>query len=258
MGFVPTMGALHAGHLSLVNHARELGADHVVMSIFVNPLQFGPDEDYGRYPRRLRGDLEVAAGAGVDTVFTPTVTEMFPPESVIRVSTGALGRMLEGRDRGQHFDGVATVLTRLMGAVGPHDLVMGQKDYQQTRVVHALIRELNLRARLLVAPIVREGDGLALSSRNARLTLDERHRALCLNRGLQRCVRTFDDGERNAERLLHVARQAIDDSVDRLHYLTARDADTLAPVSVVGRPVVMLVAARVGTVRLLDNVLLRP
>ena len=257
VGLVPTMGALHEGHLSLIRRARS-ECDVVVVSVFVNPTQFNEAADLSAYPRDEARDLALAEAAGADHVFAPTVQEMYPAGFATAVLVGGVSEMLEGAERGiEHFRGVATVVTKLLTIVAPDAAYFGQKDAQQTVVVRRLVADLNLPVRIVVCPTVRETDGLALSSRNARLSAEDRERALALSRGLRAAERRYADGERDTARLLDAAAGAIASSGVTPEYLVAVDPDTLLPVDRAGGPTLIALAARVGDTRLIDNVLLR-
>jgi pantoate--beta-alanine ligase len=250
---VPTMGALHDGHRALLRAARRTDAT-VVMSLFVNPSQFAPDEDFARYPRDEALDLAIAAGEGVDVVFAPGVETVYPAGFATVVDPGPLARELEGRSRPGHFSGVATVVTRLFGLVRPRAAFFGQKDFQQLEVIRQVARDLALGIEIIGVPTVRDPDGLALSSRNVYLSADERTRAASLSRGLLAAEATYAQGERDPDRLLTGARAQM--AVEP-EYLELRRRDGLASYEA-GTPAVMLVAARFGTTRLIDNVLLGP
>jgi pantoate--beta-alanine ligase len=259
VAFVPTMGALHPGHLALVNEAKKRAAA-VVVSIFVNPTQFGPHDDLARYPRDLASDLAKLAPLGVDIVFAPEVVDMYPPGDQTRVMPGALAEPLEGGHRPGHFEGVVTVVAKLFGAVGPCVAVFGRKDYQQLLVVRRMVRDLCMPVEVVGHPIVRDPDGLAMSSRNAYLSVDERARALAIVGGLDAAARRFARGERGARALELVAREPIERAASSIDYVELRDADTLAPIDGdLGAPpvrAVLAVACRVGATRLIDNVVL--
>lgn len=255
IGFVPTMGALHAGHLALVAEARRR-ASFVVASIFVNPTQFGPGEDFTRYPRDLDGDVRKLATAGVDLVFAPTTEGVYPPGDDTRIRMGAVAAPLEGVHRPGHFDGVATVVAKLFAAVGPCVAVFGRKDYQQLLVVKRMVRDLLFPVEIVGHPIVRERDGLAMSSRNAYLSADERERALGIVRGLDAGARRFASGERDARALERTARSCIEPVATSIDYVAVRDADTLGEVGIVPSRAVLAVACRIGSTRLIDNVVL--
>jgi pantoate--beta-alanine ligase len=258
IGLVPTMGALHEGHLSLIRRARA-DCDEVVVSVFVNPTQFNEAADLDAYPRDLARDVELAASAGANVTFAPAAAEMYPSGFATSVLVTGVTEMLEGTERGvEHFRGVATIVTKLLTIVSPDIAYFGQKDAQQTVVVRRLVSDLNLPVRIVVCPTVRESDGLALSSRNARLAPDERERALSLSRGLQAAERRHADGERDATRLLETAAAAMAPSGVAPEYLAVVDARTLLPVDRVEGPVLLAVAARIGDTRLIDNVLLAP
>jgi pantoate--beta-alanine ligase len=256
VAFVPTMGALHAGHAALVEQAREL-CDTVVVSIFVNPLQFGPNEDYARYPRPLEADLERCAELGVDLVFVPAVSDLYPPGRQVSVSAGTMGTVLEGAARPGHFDGVLTVVLKLLNLVRPQVAVFGQKDAQQLACIQRMVVDLNLGVRVVGAPTVREPDGLALSSRNVFLTPTERALALDLPTAMQRAAAqpTLREALGAAHAVLD--RAGLDPDFD-LDYLAAVNPETFAEVAPdAGGDVLLVVAATVGATRLIDNTLLR-
>lgn len=257
VGFVPTMGALHEGHLSLVRLARA-HAGRVVASVFVNPTQFGPHEDYNRYPRAPEADAEMLAGAGCDLLFLPDVETVYPPGASTRVRVEGPARGFEGDCRPGHFEGVATVVAALLGLVRPDVAVFGEKDAQQLAVVRALVRDLHLPVEIVPGPIVREPDGLAMSSRNAYLSPDERRRALVLHRALDGARQTIAAGERDAGRVLAGVRATIaaEPGVE-LDYAAVVDPLSFAPLERLAGEVVLPVAARVGATRLLDNLRLR-
>ncbi|HKA86599.1 MAG TPA: pantoate--beta-alanine ligase [Haliangiales bacterium] len=252
---VPTMGFLHDGHVALLRAGRARG-DVLVLSIFVNPTQFGPNEDYARYPRDLAGDLDKARAAGVDLAFVPSAAAMYPRQPLTRVVVDKLTDGLCGPRRPGHFAGVATVVTKLFHIVAPHVAVFGEKDYQQLAVIRRMVADLDLGVEIVGVPIVREPDGLAMSSRNAYLTPEERGRALSLSRALAAAEARFGAGERDAARLVAAARDAIADGV-RVDYVELVDADTLQPVDAVARPALLALAAFVGKTRLIDNRVLR-
>ena len=256
VALVPTMGYLHEGHLSLVDRAREL-ADLVAMSLFVNPLQFGPAEDLERYPRDLERDLEMARGRGVDLVFAPSAAEMYPlGEPRVAVAPGPLAERLEGAVRPGHFRGVLTVVAKLFGIFQPDVAVFGQKDYQQAALIRRMAEDLDQGVRVEVAPIVREPDGLAMSSRNVYLSAQERERARALSRGLERGRALFAAGERDAEALRAALWGAMSVPGVEPEYAEAADPLTLEPLAVAAPGTVLLVAARVGGTRLIDNLVL--
>ncbi len=253
VAFVPTMGALHDGHRSLIRLARSLG-DLVVVSIFVNPLQFGPDEDYAVYPRPLEVDLDHCAAEGVDIVFVPTVTELYPAGRQVTVSAGALGRAWEGESRPGHFDGVLTVVLKLLNIVAPDVAVFGQKDIQQLACIQRMVVDLNVPVEVVAAPIVRDADGLALSSRNVYLSPAERSLALSLSTALEKAAtQTSVPAARAAA--YETLERAEDDPAFALDYAALVHPTTFAelPDHYAG-PAVFAVAARVGRTRLIDNV----
>jgi len=255
IGFVPTMGALHAGHVSLLERARA-GHDRVAASIFVNPLQFGPREDFSRYPRPLERDVRLCRAAGVDWLFLPTARALYPPGSTIRVAPGPLGSRFEGAVRPGHFAGVLTVVLKLLHIVEPDTLVLGQKDAQQAVLVGGMIRDLDLPTRLDVAPTVREADGLALSSRNAYLNPEERARAAGLHTALVAGRAAARAGAREAVKIAAAARIALRLTArpDAVDYLALVDARTLeATRKLDGRRALLIAAIRIGRTRLIDN-----
>jgi pantoate--beta-alanine ligase len=256
IGFVPTMGALHAGHLSLVEQSRRV-ADVTVMSIFVNPLQFGPKEDLARYPRPVEEDDRLARDAQVDIMFRPEVEEMYPPGRTITVTAGEIAAGWEGASRPGHFDGVLTVVTKLFNIVGPDVTVFGRKDLQQAALVKAMVRDLDMPLEVIVAPIVREADGLALSSRNRYLSADDHAKALVLSRSLKAVKRLFAAGEHSATALELAGRNFMrsEPSV-QLDYLGVVDPATFASPDEAAAGHAAIVAARVGNTRLIDNVIL--
>jgi len=258
IGLVPTMGYLHKGHLSLVRVAGSQGCDDIVASIFVNPTQFAPGEDYEKYPRDEARDLAMLEAAGVSAVYQPGVGDMYPRGYETYVEVGGVSQGLCGARRPGHFRGVATVVAKLFLAAKPHVAVFGEKDYQQMAVLRVLARDLDFGIEIVGAPIVREDDGLAMSSRNAYLKGEDRTAALCLSRGLSRAKALFDGGERDAGALVAAARREIErEPRATLDYAEGRDPETLAPLSGVIEKVTILVAAKVGPARLIDNVTLR-
>ncbi|MBO9307506.1 pantoate--beta-alanine ligase [Thermomicrobium sp.] len=258
VGFVPTMGYLHEGHLALVRRARAEN-ETVVVSIFVNPLQFGPQEDYDRYPRDLDRDLYLLEREGVDAVFAPSVSEMYPSGfSTAVVVTGPIAERLEGEARPGHFRGVATVVTRLFGLVQPQRAYFGWKDAQQVLVVQRLVQDLALPVDIVPLPTVREADGLAMSSRNVYLSPEERVAASAIPRALFAALERFRSGERAAAALRELVRRTLTTTPVRLEYVSVSDLETFQEVEYVERPALLLVAAWIGTTRLIDNVLLDP
>ncbi|HWO12206.1 MAG TPA: pantoate--beta-alanine ligase [Polyangiaceae bacterium] len=258
LGFVPTLGALHQAHQALMRAVRGV-ADQVAVSIFVNPTQFGPGEDFQRYPRDLDADLAVCAAAGVELVFAPSVPEMYPPGEATRVRVSGLTENWCGKSRPVHFEGVASVVTKLFAVTGPCTAVFGRKDYQQLQVVKRLVADLLLPIGIVEHPTQRDPDGLATSSRNRYLSQPERARALALPRALSDVARAFDAGERGAERLGAIVGAALAGAALGVEYAAVADAATLEPRLSgeigPGRAVVLL-AARVGNTRLIDNLVL--
>jgi pantoate--beta-alanine ligase len=257
VAFVPTMGALHEGHASLLREGRSRG-DRLVLSIFVNPTQFGPREDLSRYPRDLPADLAKAAAAGTDVAYCPEVADVYPTGFQTYVDVRALSQGLDGGSRPGHFVGVATVVCKLFNVVRPHVALFGEKDFQQLAVVRRMVADLDQPVEILGMPIVRERDGLAMSSRNVYLGPEERLRALALSRGLNAARARAQAGERDAEALIAAARAELEGQADRVDYVELRDAATLAPIERLERDSVLLVAAFVGKTRLIDNQRLAP
>ncbi len=258
VGLVPTMGALHDGHVSLVRLARGL-SDTVVVSVFVNPAQFGPGEDFARYPRDVERDERLCRDAGADVVFHPPAGALYAPGHSVFVSEEALSRGLCGAARPGHFRGVCTVVAKLFHLVLPDLAVFGEKDAQQLRVIRRMVRDLDFPVRIVAGPIVREPDGLAMSSRNAHLSPDERREALCLRRALDAAERAFADGERSARVLRErMAREAASAPSARVDYAEVVDDETLEPVEWIERPALAALAVFVGRTRLIDNTRLPP
>ena len=258
LGFVPTMGALHAGHLRLVEVARK-HAERVAVSIFVNPTQFGPNEDFERYPRNLERDVELLASVGADLVFAPSPSEMYPEGERTRVNVGVLSEHLCGPFRPGHFEGVATVVTKLFAMVGPCTAVFGRKDYQQLKVIERLARDLLLPVQVVGQRTVRDHDGLALSSRNAYLSAAERERALAIPRALAAAAARFEAGERDAARLIEPVRAALLAAELRPDYAELADPEQLIPLKAgenAGPRALVAVAAFCGSTRLIDNLVL--
>ncbi len=261
VGFVPTMGALHEGHLALVREAKRR-APFVCVSIFVNPTQFGPNEDFSRYPRDLEGDAEKLRGASADLIFAPDAEAMYQEGEATRVRVSRLTEVLCGPFRQGHFDGVSTVVAKLFGLTGPSTAVFGRKDYQQLAVIRRMVKDLYLPVEIVGHPIIREASGLALSSRNAYLTADERTRALSLSRGLRVASAAFASGERSAGLLRALVHAEVAANADSIDYVDVADPDTLAVFSAerrdenVGARALVAIACRVGKTRLIDNVVL--
>jgi pantoate--beta-alanine ligase len=253
LGLVPTMGYLHEGHLSLVARSRAENPA-TAATIFVNPTQFAPSEDLARYPRDLPRDLQLLEAAGVDLVFTPEPAEMYPPGFDATIAIGGVTEVLEGAIRPGHFAGVATVVAKLFNIVQPARAYFGQKDAQQSVVIKKLVRDLNMPVQVVVAPTVREPDGLALSSRNSYLTPEQRAAAPAIHRALSAARARFDAGERDAE----ILRQTIRDGLAgfTLDYVSIADADTLRELDRIEGPALASLAARLGATRLIDNLLL--
>ncbi len=260
IGLVPTMGALHEGHLSLVREARRM-CDIVVVSVFVNPAQFGPGEDFERYPRDLTQDTTRLADYNVDYIFAPPVEEIYPKGFATYVTVEGLSEPMEGVARPGHFRGVATVLTVLFNSVRPDFAFFGQKDAQQTLVVRRLVRDLAFDLEVVVLPTVREQSGLALSSRNAYLVEEDRRAAPVLYRALSQAKEVYKEGERSAKRLAETVRSQVEaEPRARLEYVAVVDADTMEKLERLpeDRPVLIALAARLGNTRLIDNIVIQP
>ncbi len=257
IGFVPTMGALHEGHLSLMREARAQ-CDTLVVSIFVNPTQFGPAEDFTKYPRDLDRDAALLAGEHVDYLFAPKATDIYPQDFSTYVSVEGLSEQLEGASRQGHFRGVATVVAILLNIVRPDVAFFGQKDAQQAAVLKRMVRDLAFDTKVVVLPIVREESGLALSSRNAYLTDEQRRAATVLHRGLSRASQSYCDGERSAEQLIQIVSETIAaEPLARVDYISLNDAEDFQPlVQVAETPALLSVAAYIGKTRLIDNMVL--
>ena len=254
VGFVPTMGFLHEGHLRLVGRAREL-ADRVVLSVFVNPLQFGPQEDFSRYPRDLDRDRQLAQARSVDCLFAPERSAMYPAEPIARVAAGPMADVLEGKLRPGHFSGVLTVVAKLFHVVEPDVALFGRKDLQQAILVQRLVRDLDFPLEIEVAPTVRELDGLALSSRNTYLSPDERRSALALSRALRAVEQAWRGGQADAAALQKKGMETLAAPGVQPEYLALVD-EAMQPVERVTAKTIVAVAARVGATRLIDNVVL--
>jgi pantoate--beta-alanine ligase len=259
ISFVPTMGALHEGHLALFREARRYG-DVVIASIYVNPRQFNEPEDFRKYARDLEGDLKKCEAEGVDVVFAPTDAEIYPHEDdSAEVPVPAVAARLEGASRPGHFDGVVAVVSRLFRIIKPHAAVFGQKDYQQVRVIEEMIKEQKMRISVIRHPVVRDPQGLALSSRNALLSPAGRDKALALSRSLKKAENIFRSGERDAERIERIVQEELEAEPEiRVDYVAVVDAETLDDVGRLDRPALVALAAFVEGVRLIDNGLLNP
>jgi len=258
LGLVPTMGALHEGHLSLVRAAKA-SCQIVAASIFVNPTQFGPSEDLARYPRPFERDGKLLEDEGVDLLFAPSVEEMYPRGAVTWVTVEELSGKLDGRSRPGHFRGVTTIVAKLFHAVEPDAAFFGQKDAAQAAIIRRLVRDLKFPVEIIVCPIVREPDGLAMSSRNAYLDPQQRKQALVLQRSLMRVKQLAEAGESDAARLIAAAKEVFaEEPAVRLDYFEIVQPDSLDPVNDVSKCVLVAVAAFVGSTRLIDNILLPP
>jgi pantoate--beta-alanine ligase len=255
LGFVPTMGALHKGHLSLVRQAKA-ECQTVVVSIFVNPLQFGPGEDFAKYPRTFEQDCRQLEAEGVAVLFAPEATEMYPNGAVTTITVASIGDRLDGASRPGHFTGVATVVAKLFHIVAPHRAYFGQKDAAQLAILRQMIKDLNFDLELVSCAIVRDADGLALSSRNKYLSVPEREQALVLHRSLTKIEQSIATGERRSSTLLQIGRNTLETATSiEVDYLAIVDAQSLLPVASAERGVLVAVAAYVGRTRLIDNFL---
>jgi len=258
VGLVPTMGALHEGHLSLVDRAVSI-CDRVVVSVFVNPLQFGPAEDYERYPRDLARDAELAFTRGVDIIFAPAAEEMFPPDFGSYLKIDRLADQLEGASRPGHFVGVATVVAKLFNIVHPNFAFFGRKDAQQSILIKRMVRDLSMDVEVVVCPVVRESDGLAISSRNQYLGSDERLAAVVLRRALERCRTLYNAGERDSIRLINAMKSILGaEPLARVDYVAITDTLNLRALDFISAdtPALVSMALRIGETRLIDNIVL--
>ncbi len=256
VGFVPTMGALHAGHMHLMAESKS-HTDVTVVSIFVNPLQFGPNEDFHRYPRPIEADIRLLTDAGVDALFHPSVEDFYNVDHSTSVDVGGLDASLCGASRPGHFRGVCTVVLKLFHLVAPHQAFFGQKDIQQALILRRMVRDLAVPVDLQIVPTVREETGIAMSSRNRYLSEGEKRRATAISRGLMRAFAEYTSGERNGNRLKDlVLRQVMDSYPTRIDYIEVVDQETLRPQIALTRPSVLAVAVYFGRTRLIDNFLL--
>lgn len=256
IGLVPTMGALHQAHASLMRRCRG-DCSLVVVSVYVNPTQFGPNEDFGKYPRQLQADLEVCTAEGVDFVFAPSDKEMYGEGSLTKIHVDRLTEGLCGAVRPGHFDGVCTVVAKLFNIVQPDAAYFGQKDAQQVAVLQRMVADLNIPTEIVVCPLVREADGLAMSSRNKYLSPEQRRQALCLSQALQAGCQAIREGHRNSDAIAAIMRQKIRQTGDfPIDYLAAYDARTLEPLAEVRGRVLLAGAIRLGQTRLIDNMVM--
>lgn len=258
IAFVPTMGYLHQGHISLMQEGRQL-ADILVASIFVNPAQFGPGEDFDAYPRDPERDAALAADAGVDILFMPEKNSLYPEKYETYITQSTLPKFLCGRSRPTHFTGVMTIVAKLFNIVKPNYAIFGQKDFQQLTIIKKMARDLNFDIKIVGAPIIREPDGLAMSSRNRYLSHDQRKSALVLNQVIKQAQNSVAKGQTSGKSIVEMARKAIDSAGQTvIDYVELSDPETLEKVSVIDRPVLMALAVRVGQTRLIDNCILYP
>lgn len=253
IGFVPTMGYLHEGHVSLINKARQEN-DKVVVSIFVNPIQFGPNEDFERYPKDLTRDREICATAGVDLVFAPSAAEMYPSKNLAFVDITELGEFLCGAKRPGHFRGVCTIVSKLFNIVAPDRAYFGEKDRQQLAIIERMTKDLNYNIRIVPCPTVRESDGLALSSRNAYLTKEERSAARVIPESLNSAYQAIANGESDVAIIKDIISKKIEaEPLARVDYIEVVDASFFKPVTLINQPVIVAVAVFIGSTRLIDN-----
>ena len=257
IAFVPTMGFLHEGHLHLIRQARTMG-DVLIVSIFVNPIQFGPSEDFKQYPRDWDRDAHLCESGGADVIFAPIVEEMYPEGFQTMVSVPHLSQNLCGISRPTHFQGVATVVAKLFNCTRPHVALFGEKDFQQLAVIKRMVEDLNVDINIIGVPTVREAEGLAMSSRNTYLSAEERGSALSLSTALFKVRELFQNGERNARVLIDTAREIITrEEGAAIDYIKICDTATLQDVDAISRPAVMALAVKIGKARLIDNVVLK-
>jgi pantoate--beta-alanine ligase len=258
LGLVPTMGALHEGHLSLVRTARDK-SEVVAVSIFVNPTQFGPNEDFAKYPRDLESDSKMLDTEHADVIFAPSVEDMYPTAAITWVTVEGMSDRLCGKSRPGHFRGVTTIVSKLFHIIEPDIAFFGQKDAAQIAIIRRMVRDLNTPVAIEVCPIIREADGLALSSRNAYLNPGERQAALVLHRSLQDAQKLFERGERNSEELIAAGKQELANQAGaRLDYFEIVDPDSLESMPTISKPALIAVAAFIGRTRLIDNIILDP
>ena len=254
IAFVPTMGYLHQGHAHLMQEGRKLG-DVLIVSIFVNPTQFGPGEDFEKYPRDWDRDAQLCASAGVDVIFAPTAKEMYPQGYQTSITVSQVSQNLCGVSRPTHFQGVATVVAKLFNCTKPHVALFGEKDFQQLVVIKRMVKDLNMDIKIIGVPTVREQGGLAMSSRNTYLSVDERISALSLSQGLARARELFQQGERSAQVLIVTVREIIEkETCATVDYIKVCDIETLQDIDVISQPAVMALAVKIGKARLIDNI----
>jgi len=259
IAFVPTMGFFHEGHLGLIRKAKEI-ADVCVTSLFVNPTQFAPNEDFNNYPRNTARDMQLAEASGCDYFFNPSCEEMYPHRFSTSISVEGLDSILEGRVRPTHFRGVTTVVVKLFNIVRPHYAIFGQKDFQQVVILKRMVQDLNMNIDIITAPIARDADGLAMSSRNTYLSADERRTALSLSRSLLCAKIAFEDGERNPILLQEIIRRKLDEAgIYKVDYIAVVDAETLETLetTIERQYAVIALAVRIGRTRLIDNMILK-
>jgi len=258
LALVPTMGALHAGHMSLIAHAKN-NAPAVAVSIFVNPTQFGPKEDFNKYPRPIEEDLDKCEQAGVDFVFNPSPEEIYPPGTPdVVVDLPTMSTVLEGKHRPGHFKGVCQVVAKLFNIIQPTVACFGQKDFQQLRIIEAMVQALDMPIDVIACPTLRDPDGMAMSSRNMYLSPEERQKGLSISRALMMGYKEFKDGVRQTNRLTTTMQKVMLEQHVNIDYVAAVDPETLKPVEKIEGPTLLAIAARVGNTRLIDNVVVTP
>jgi pantoate--beta-alanine ligase len=257
IAFVPTMGYLHQGHAHLMREGRKLG-DVLIVSIFVNPTQFGPGEDFEKYPRDWERDAQLCESVGADVIFAPTAAEMYPQGYQTAITVSQVSQNLCGAARPTHFQGVATVVAKLFNCAKPHVALFGEKDFQQLVVIRRMVQDLNMDIQIIGVPTVREQDGLAMSSRNTYLSADERVSALSLSRGLNRAQELFQQGERRSRVLINTVREMIEKEPGAaVDYIKVCDIETLQDIETIAGPAVIALAVKIGRARLIDNIVLK-
>jgi len=256
IGFVPTMGYLHEGHISLVRMSRQ-DNDFTVLSIFVNPTQFGPNEDFSKYPRSIEKDSLLAEKAGVDVIFIPSVNEMYPEGFSTSINVDGITDIMCGKSRPGHFKGVTTVVAKLFNIVEPDNAYFGQKDAQQAAIIKKMIKDINMNVKIIICPIIRENDGLALSSRNIYLNVEERKAALILSKSLFEAEKMIDKGERRKEKVLEFLFSSIsEEKLANIDYITIVSAESLNNIKIIGGKILIAIAVKIGSTRLIDNVIM--
>ncbi|MHB1154427.1 MAG: pantoate--beta-alanine ligase [Eubacteriales bacterium] len=253
IGFVPTMGYLHNGHKSLIEKAKQEN-DKIAVSIFVNPMQFGPNEDFEKYPRNMKRDLQICSDAGADIIFTPSITEMYPTKNLVYIDVNELGDNLCGATRPGHFRGVCTVVAKLFNIITPDKAYFGQKDAQQLAIIKRMVQDLNFDMKIIACPIIREDDGLAISSRNSYLSLQERQAAVIISQSLESAKQILFKGERNAKTIRQfIIKKISSEPLAKIDYINVVDAVTLKSVNNIVAPILVAAAVYIGKTRFIDN-----